>query len=254
MRNDFLTFGKPKITNEDIKNVVKILKSGWIGTGPIVKKFEEEFSKFKDVNSSKVLALNSCTSAITLALKSLNFEKNSEIITTPMTFCSTVNTIINANLKPVFVDIKENTRNINPDLIEKKISKKTKAILIVHFAGMPCEMDKILKITQKYKLKLIEDCAHSIESEYKGKKIGTFGDFACFSFYANKNITTGGEGGILICKSKKNAEFCRKLSLHGMSKDAWKRFNKKGFSHYDVVHSGFKYNLTDLLLQPVWAV
>ena len=246
MRNDFLTFGKPRITNEDIKNVVKILKSGWIGTGPIVKKFEDEFSKFKNVDSSKVLALNSCTSAITLALKTLNFEKNSEIITTPMTFCSTINTIINANLKPVFVDINENTRNINPDLIEKKISKKTKAILIVHFAGMPCEMDKILKITKKYKLKLIEDCAHSIESEYKGKKIGTFGDFSCFSFYANKNITTGGEGGILICKSKKNAEFCKKLALHGMSKDAWKRFNKKGFSHYDVIYSGFKYNLTDL--------
>ena len=138
-----------------------------------------------------------------------------------MTFCSTVNTIINANLKPVFVDINENTRNINPDLIEKKISKKTKAILIVHFAGMPCEMDKILKITKKYKLKLIEDCAHSIESEYKGKKIGTFGDFSCFSFYANKNITTGGEGGILICKSKKmlssaeNYLFMECLKMHG---------------------------------------
>ena len=246
MRKDFLVFSKPEITNSDISDISKILKSGWIGTGPITNLFEKKFAEFKKVDPFNVVALNSCTSALSLALNSMKIEKNSEIITTPMTFCSTINTIVNAGLKPVFVDIKQNTRNIDEDKIEKQITKKTKALLIVHFGGLPCNMTKIMKIVKKYKLKLIEDCAHSIESEYDGKKIGTYGDFSCFSFYATKNITTGGEGGMLISKSKSNAAYCRKISLHGMSKDAWKRKNKKGFHHYDVIEPGFKYNMTDL--------
>ena len=246
MRKKFLVFSKPEITKDDIISASKVLKSGWVGTGPIVKEFEKKFASFKNINQSNVIALNSCTSALTLALKALNFEPNSEIITTPMTFCSTINSIVNARLKPVFVDINIETRNIDVDKIEEKITKKTKALLIVHFAGLPCEMDKIMSIVKKYKLKLIEDCAHAIESEFNGKKTGTFGDFSCFSFYATKNLTTGGEGGILISKKKKDSSYCRNLSLHGMSKDAWNRFNKKGFFHYDVVYSGFKFNLTDL--------
>ncbi len=246
MRKKFLVFSKPEITQDDIILASKVLKSGWVGTGPLVKEFEKKFANFKNISESNVIALNSCTSALSLALKALNFEPESEIITTPMTFCSTINSIVNAKLKPVFVDIDIDTRNINAEKIEEKITKKTRALLVVHFAGLPCNMDKIMAIVKKYNLKLIEDCAHAIESEFKGKKTGTFGDFSCFSFYATKNLTTGGEGGILISKNKKNASYCRNLSLHGMSKDAWNRFNKKGFFHYDVIESGYKYNLTDL--------
>ena len=167
------------------------------------------------------------------------------MITTSTTFCSTINSIINVGAKPILVDVKADDIQINEKLIEKKITKRTKAILIVHLHGNCCNIDKIVKIKKKYNLVLIEDCAHSIEAKYKGKNVGTFGDFGCFSFYSNKNITTI-EGGMLICKSNKVAKRAKILSLHGMSKDAYRRFSTTNFKDYDVIEPGYKYNLSDV--------
>jgi len=248
-KNRFIRFGKPYIGSEETKSINKILKNSWIGTGTECLKFENQFKNYK--KSKFALTLNSCTAGLHISLISLGLKKGDEVITTALTFCSTINSILLAGCKPVLVDIRDDTLNINEDLIEKKISEKTKVILPVHFAGMPCDMDKILKIAKKYNLFVIEDCAHAIESKYKNKNTGSFGDTGCFSFYANKNITTG-EGGMLITNNKKIYDNCKILRLHGMSKDAWKRFGHKkekkiNYGYYDVVRVGYKYNMTDIM-------
>jgi dTDP-4-amino-4,6-dideoxygalactose transaminase len=190
-------------------------------------------------------ALNSCTAALHLSLLVAGVVPGDEVITTPLTFCSTVNVIIHVGAIPVLADIDPFSMNIRPEEIQKKITSKTKAIIIVHFSGRPCNMDDILEIANKYNLKIIEDCAHAIESEYKGKKSGTFGDFGCFSFYVNKNIVTG-EGGMVIAKNMEDIEKIKILSLHGMSRDAWKRFGGEGYKHYHVIEAGYKYNMMDI--------
>jgi len=250
MMKKFIRFGKPNILACEMKQVVKVIKSGWIGTGPSVFNFEKKFSKFKKAKNA--IAVNSCTAGLHLSLKSLNFKKNSEIITTAMTFCSTINSIIMSGYKPVIVDIRMDTFNIDEKAIEKKITPKTKAILVVHFNGLPCEMTYIQKIAKKYNLHVIEDCAHSIEAKYKKEHLGNFGTTGNFSFYANKNITTG-EGGMILTKNKALAEKIRVLRLHGMSKDAWKRFtpdmvklSNDSYQHYDVTETGYKYNMIDM--------
>ena len=195
--------------------------------------------------------MNSCTAALHLSLVSLNLKKNDEVLTTPMTFCSTINSIVLANAKPVLVDINEETLNIDEKKIEEKITKKTKAIILVHFAGLACNMKPILKICKKHNIKIIEDCAHAIESKYFNKHVGNFGVSGCFSFYATKNITTG-EGGMLITSNKKIYSRVRILRLHGLTKDAWTRHlpnslsYKTKFQHYDVSEIGLKYNMIDL--------
>lgn len=238
-----MIFGSPDIGEDEIDAVVKVLKSGWIGTGPKCSEFQENFSNYKKVKNS--IAVNSATAALHLSLKALGLQKGDEVITTANTFCATINSIIHAGGTPVLVDIRKNTLNINPDLIEEKITEKTKVIIPVHFAGLSCEMDKILKIAKKYDLKIIEDCAHAIETIYEHKPVGTFGDFGCFSFYATKNIVTA-EGGMVITNNEINAEKIKILSLHGMNRDAWKRFGSEGYKHYDVTEVGFKYNMTDI--------
>ena len=243
MKKDFILFGKPVISKYEIKEVVDSLKKGWLGTGPKVNKFEKKFSLFK--KSQYSIAVNSCTAALHLSLLALNLNSDDEVITTALTFCSTVNTIIHSGAKPVLVDINPLTQNIDPKKIEEKINSKTKAIIVVHLAGRPCDMKEILKLTKKYKLFLIEDCAHAIESEYYGIGCGNFGDFGCFSFYSTKNLVTG-EGGMIISNSKKKMSLLKILSLHGMTKDAWKRYRYKGFLHYDVINPGFKYNMMDM--------
>ncbi len=250
MQNNFIRFGKPNILSNELNDVKKVIKSKWIGTGPLVQKFEKNFSKYKGTKNA--ISLNSCTAGLHLSLKILNLKKNSEIITTPLTFCSTINSIIMSGYKPVLADIRTDTFNIDEKKLEKKITSKTKALLLVHFNGIPCDMDYILKIAKKYNLKIIEDCAHAIETKYKDKHVGNFGITGNFSFYANKNITTGGEGGMLITKNKRIADKIRILRLHGMSKDAWKRYTpeiadkKNSYNHYDVTETGYKYNMIDL--------
>tara|TARA_A100001011_G_scaffold291565_1_gene303190 strand:- start:450 stop:1604 length:1155 start_codon:yes stop_codon:yes gene_type:complete len=244
MNKKYINFSKPLFGTEEEKSVNQVLKSGWLTTGLITKKFENKFKKYK--KSKYALALNSCTAALHLSLQLLNLKKDDEVITSALTFSSTINSIIITGARPVLADVDITTQNIDPFEIEKKITKKTKAILIVHFAGLACDMDKILFLTKKYNLHLIEDCAHAIEGQFKKKNLGTFGTFGCFSFYATKNLSIG-EGGMLITNNKKLYDRARILSLHGMDKAAWNRYGKSGYRHYDVSEVGYKYNLMDLL-------
>ena len=242
-KENFLIFGSPVIEQDEIDEVVASMKSGWLGTGPKVAKFEDDFRSYK--GAKHAIAVNSCTAAMHLSILATGLGPGDEVITTAMTFCSTVNAIIHAGASPVLVDADPLTMNIDAEQIENKITSKTKAILAVHFAGRPCDMDAICDIRKRYNLKIIEDCAHAIETEYKGRKTGTFGEFGCFSFYVTKNIVTG-EGGMVLAENESDASRIKILALHGMSKDAWKRFSDEGYKHYQVVECGFKYNMMDL--------
>lgn len=238
-----IIFGTPSIGDEEIEEVVDTLRSGWIGTGPRVARFELEFAAYK--RSPYAIAVNSCTAALHLSLAAAGIGEGDEVITTPLTFCATVNAIIHAGARPVLADVDPRTMNVDPEQIARKLTPRTKALLPVHFAGLPCDMDAIGSIAKQHDLKVIEDCAHAIETEYRGRPAGCIGDFGCFSFYPNKNMTTG-EGGIILTRSESDAERLRSLALHGMSRDAWKRFNDPRFRHYLVTEVGYKYNMTDL--------
>ena len=243
IRDDFLIFGSPAIEQPEIDEVVECLKSGWIGTGPRVHKFENAFRDY--IGSKYAMALNSCTAALHLSMLVSGVSAGDEVITTPMTFAATGNAILHTGAKPVFVDVEKDSMNIDPNLIEEAITPKTKAILPVHFAGRPCKMDHIMEIAQKNNLLVIEDAAHAIEAKYKGKKIGNIGDMTCFSFYVTKNLVTG-EGGMVTTNNEEWAKKIKVFGLHGMSKDAWKRFADEGYQHYQVVAPGFKYNMMDI--------
>lgn len=242
-KKNFLVFGKPALEKEDIQEVVDSLNSGWLGTGPKVQKFEEDFRKYKGANFA--VAVNSCTAALHLSMLAAGIGHGDEVITTAMTFCATVNAIIHSGATPVLADCDPHTFCISPEDIRKKLTKKTKAIIPVHFAGNACDMDAIMAIAKEHSLKVIEDCAHAIETTYKGRHVGTFGDFGGCSFYVTKNIVTG-EGGMVLAKKKKDADKIKVLALHGMSQDAWKRFSDDGYKHYQVVYPGFKYNMMDI--------
>lgn len=242
-RKDFLVFGAPLIEEPEVEEVVATLKSGWLGTGPRVKRFEQQFAAYEGVPDAA--ALNSCTAALHLSLLAAGIGPGDEVVTTPMTFCATVNTILHAGAKPVLADVDPRTQNIDPDAVAAAVTKRTKAILPVHFAGRSCAMDPLMAVAEENGLQVIEDCAHAIETTYKGRKAGTFGDFGCFSFYATKNVATG-EGGMAIAKDPERLARLRVLGLHGMSRDAWKRFTADGYRHYQVVEYGFKYNMMDL--------
>lgn len=244
IRKSFLIFGKPNISAQDIQEVIKTIKSGWIGTGPKTFEFEDRIRKY--VKSKYAVALNSCTAGLHLALDVLGCTDHDEVITTPLTFPSTVNVIIHHHSTPVFADVDLKTGNIDPQDIEKKVTKKTKVIIPVHLHGYPCAMDEIKSISRQNKLRVVEDAAHALEAVYKGKKIGSISDFTAFSFYVTKNITTG-EGGILTTNNSKWAFEARIRSLHGISKDAWKRYSSEGFSPYETLYPGYKYNMIDLL-------
>ena len=243
MRNKFLVFGQPLIEQSEIDEVVDSLKSGWLGTGPKVHKFEEMFKDYKGIKYA--MALNSCTAALHLSMLALGIKPGDEVIVPTMTFAATANVVIHSGGIPVFTDCEKDTMNIDPKGIERKITPKTKAVIPVHFAGRPCNMDAIMDIAKKHNLKIIEDCAHAIETEYHGKKAGTFGDIGCFSFYVTKNIVTG-EGGMAITDNEDYANMIKIMGLHGMSKDAWKRFSDSGYKHYQVLYAGYKYNMMDI--------
>lgn len=233
----------PLIDDREIEEIIDSLKSGWITTGPKVKRFEEKFSEFLGCKNN--IAVNSCTSAIHLSLAVNDFKNGDEVITTPFTFVSTVNMIEHQNLKPVLVDIDKDTYNLDPSKIEENITKNTKAIIPVDYAGQPCDIDEIKKIAEEYDLIVIEDAAHAFGARYKGEKVGTLTDFTCFSFYATKNLTTA-EGGMITTEDPDLIIKLKELSLHGMDHDAWKRYSETGSWHYDVKNIGFKYNMTDL--------
>ncbi|HEY9130875.1 MAG TPA: DegT/DnrJ/EryC1/StrS aminotransferase family protein [Dyella sp.] len=245
MQAPFLIFGAPSIGEEEIAEVEACLRSGWLGTGPRVAQFERDFAAWRGVASSQVAAVNSCTAALHVSMVAAGLEPGSEVITTPLTFCATVNAILHAGLKPVLADVDPVTQNIDPDAIAAAITPRTRAILPVHFAGRPCAMDRIMAIAGKHDLVVIEDCAHAVESEFRGQAAGTFGDFGCYSFYATKNVVTG-EGGMILGRDEERIARARMLALHGMSRDAWHRFGDKGYKHYQVIECGFKYNMMDL--------
>jgi dTDP-4-amino-4,6-dideoxygalactose transaminase len=242
-RSRFLVFGSPKIEETEIDAVQACMRSGWLGTGPRVAQFETDFAAYR--RGANPVALNSCTAALHLSLVASGVGPGDEVITTPMTFCATVNAIIHAGATPVLADIDPVTFNIDPEVVRRRITARTKAIVPVHFAGRSCDMDALVAIVREHDLKMIEDCAHAIETEYRGQAAGTFGDFGCFSFYVTKNIVTG-EGGMVLARSEEDAATIKTLALHGMSKDAWKRFGDEGYKHYFVVAAGFKYNMMDI--------
>jgi dTDP-4-amino-4,6-dideoxygalactose transaminase len=242
-KDRFLIFGSPAIEEAEIGEVVASLKSGWIGTGPKVAQFERDFKAYR--GAPHAAAVSSCTAALHLSMLAAGVGRGDEVITTPLTFCATVNAIIHAGATPVLVDVDPRTMNLDPEKVAAKITSHTRALLPVHFAGRPCEMDALTAIAGRHGLKLIEDCAHAIETEYRGRSAGTFGDFGCFSFYVTKNIVTG-EGGMVCARDPADAAAIKVLALHGMSQDAWHRFGDAGYKHYEVVAAGFKYNMMDI--------
>jgi len=241
----FIVFGSPDIHDAEIEEVLATLKSGWLGTGPRVARFEQDFAAYKNMSADRVAALNSCTAALHVSMVAAGLESGDEVLTTAMTFCATANAIIHSGATPVLVDIDPNSLNIDVSRIEEKITPRTRAIVPVHFAGRPCDMDVLMAVARKHDLIVIEDCAHAIETKWKGQQAGTFGDFGCFSFYVTKNVVTG-EGGMVIAKSSEKVDRIKILALHGMTKDAWHRFGDEGYKHYQVIEAGFKYNMMDL--------
>lgn len=238
-----LPFHQSWFDDDEINEVVETLKSGWLTTGPRTKRFEDDFKEY--IGCDHAIGLNSCTAGLHLALAVRRFEPGDEVITTTMTFPATVNVMIHERLCPVFVDVEPGTLTMDVSKIEEKITPRTRAIVPVHFAGHPCDMDPIMDLAKKYKLIVIEDAAHALEAKYKGQKIGNLGNSTAFSFYANKNITTG-EGGMLTTNDESLNETIRILRLQGLSRDAWKRYGKSGFTHWELQLPGFKYNMADI--------
>ena len=245
IRDNFLLFGSPAIGEDEIDEVVASMRSGWLGTGPKVARFEADFAAYQHIAKNRVAAVNSCTAALHVSLIAAGLGSGDEVITTPMTFAATVNAIIHSGATPVLADVDLATMNIDPAQIAAKITKRTRAILPVHMAGRPCDMDAIMSIAQQHNLLVIEDCAHAIETKYKGQKAGNIGDFGCFSFYVTKNVVTG-EGGMITARHEDHIARAKILALHGMSKDAWRRFGDDGYKHYFIVECGFKYNMMDI--------
>ncbi len=239
---EFVTFAPPLIEAEELAAVAEVLKSGWLSTGPKTKEFELKFREY--IGAQAALALNSCTAGLHLGLKVLGVGPGDEVITTPMTFCATANVIEHLGARTVLADIDPDTLLIDPSEIERKITENTKVILPVHYAGQAADMVSINAIAKKHNIAVLEDAAHCPPTFDQGQMIGSGENLAAFSFYATKNITTG-EGGMLTGPSDL-IEKARMLSLHGMSRDAWKRFQKGGNWKYDVPQPGYKYNMTDL--------
>ena len=244
IRKDFLPFSRPSIGNAEINNVVSCLKSGWITTGAKCQEFEAGFCKL--TGAKQAIALNSATAGMHLTLSALDIGAGDEVITPSLTFASTINMIALRGATPVFVDIDYGTLNINVALIEEKITPQTKAIIPVHFAGAPADMEKINQLAQKYDLVVIEDAAHAVGTYYKGIHAGGFGHAAIFSFHPIKNITTA-EGGMITLNDDVLEKKLRLMRFHGIERDAWKRYGKGGNPSYDIIEPGYKYNMPDLL-------
>jgi len=243
IREDFLPFNRPSIGSVEIESVTACLKSGWITTGPNCLAFEDRFRQM--TGAAYAITLSSATAGMHLALAALGIGPGDEVITPSMTFASTVNMIVLQGAKPVFVDCDYDTLNIDAGKIEGKITGKTRAIIPVHFAGAPADMDPINALASRHGLAVIEDAAHAIGTYYKGIHAGGFGGMAIFSFHPIKNITTG-EGGLVTVNGDDLNRKIRLLRFHGIERDAWKRYGKGGNPEYDIQEAGYKYNLTDI--------
>ena len=233
----------PLIGKEEEEEVVDSLRSGLIGTGAKTERFEREFAAYQ--GRKHAVGTNSCTAGLHLSLLALGIGAGHEVITTPMTFVSTVSSIVYTGATPVFVDVEPQTLNIDPARIEEAVTERTRAILPVHLYGHPCDMDSILDIARRHDLKVVGDCAHAIEAEYRGKKVGSLGDTGCFSFYATKNLTAG-TGGMLVTDDDDLAALVQSTRDHGMASGAWTRYSTGEFQEYPMVHLGYKYIMWDL--------
>jgi len=242
-RATFLPFTLPHITQAEIDEVVDTLRSGWLTTGPKTKRFESEFAK--RVGSPYALAVNSATAAMHLALDAIGLQPGDEVIVPVYTFTATAEVVVYFRARPVFVDVDPVTCNIDPVQLEKHITPRTRAIMVVHIAGLPAEMDAILTIARAYGLPVIEDAAHAFPAKYRGHMIGSIGDLTAFSFYATKTLSTG-EGGMLTTANPAYAERAAMMTLHGISRDGWKRYSAEGSWYYEVLQAGYKYNMTDI--------
>jgi dTDP-4-amino-4,6-dideoxygalactose transaminase len=236
-------FSPPALGPEESAEVMATLESGWLSTGPRVSRFEQAFAGY--VGATHAIALNSCTAGLHLSLLAAGVGPGDEVITTPLTFCATANVIIHTGATPVFADVDPRTGNIDPAAVARAVTSRTRAVIPVHYAGLPADVHAIRQITVPRGIAMIEDAAHCVEGVAAGRKVGTIGDFTCFSFYATKNLTTG-EGGMVTTDSAEAAEYIRVASLHGMSRAAWSRHRHARPSRYDVVMPGFKYNMPDL--------
>ncbi len=243
VRPDFLVFGRPRIGEEEIAEMVDTLRSGWIGFGPKCLRFEQEFARYAGAETA--ISVNSATAALHLALLAAGVGPGDEVITTPLTFVATANVITHAGATPVFVDVDPRTQNIDPARMQCAITRRTRALVPVHMTGWPCEMDAIAALAERHGLAVIEDAAHAAETVYRGRKVGSISRFTAFSFYATKNLTTG-EGGMLTTDDREAADRVRALRLHGLDKDAWKRYSPGEFLPYQALEPGFKYNMTDM--------
>ena len=238
-----LPFHVPDVGDEEIEEVLDVLRSGWLTTGPKARDFERAFAAM--VGAKHAVAVNSCTAALHLALEAAGIREGDEVLVPTMTFAATAEVVTYFKAKPVLLDCVDGTLNLDTNRIEQAITDKTKAIVPVHFAGHPCDMDQILSIAHTHNLRVVEDAAHALPARYNGKTVGSIGESTCFSFYATKNITTG-EGGMLTTDNPEIAARARMMSLHGLSRDAWNRYSAEGSWYYEILSPGFKYNLTDI--------
>jgi dTDP-4-amino-4,6-dideoxygalactose transaminase len=243
VRESPLVFGQPKVSHAEVEEVVATLRSGWWGTGPRTQRFEEELASY--VGAKHAVGLTSGTAALQLALVMLGIGPGDEVITAPMTFAATANVILHAGATPVFADIDPATHNIDPTAIERAVTPRTKAVIPVHLAGVPCDMDAIQDIARRHSLHVIEDAAHALGARYHGRPVGSLSELAAFSFSVTKTLVTG-DGGMLTTDSHEFAERARLLRLHGLSKHAARRFENARFMLYDTLEPGFKCNMTDI--------
>lgn len=243
MSPHYITFGAPRFGAAERAELLDSLDKGWVGTGPKVIAFEQAFSRY--VGAQHAIAVNSCTAALHLSLVAAGIKAGDEVITTSMTFAATANAILHAGGTPVLLDCNRQTQLLEPEAIERAITPRTRAVIPVHMAGRICDMAGIMEVARRHKLIVIEDAAHAIEGAIGGQKVGTIADFTCFSFYVTKNITTG-EGGMVTTAHAEYEAALRMYALHGLSRDAWKRYSDAGTRHYQVRVPGFKYNFTDM--------
>jgi dTDP-4-amino-4,6-dideoxygalactose transaminase len=243
VRESYLVFGSPQLLEAEIDEVVATLRSAWIGTGPRVARFEDAFREY--VHARHALAVHSCTAGLHLAMLACDLEPGAEVIVPAMTFVATANAVVHAGGRPVLADVDRETMCLDAVDAARRIGPRTRAIIPVHFAGRACAMEAILSLSRRHQLAVIEDCAHAVETLYRGRHVGTLGDLGAFSFYATKNVVTG-EGGMVATADDERAARIKRLALHGLSADAWRRFSDEGYRHYEVVEPGFKYNMMDL--------
>ena len=243
MRDDYLVFGAPDLREAEMAEVQEAMRSGWIGSGPRVVRFEAAFRDY--IGAEQAVALHSCTAALHLSLRALGVGEGDEVIVPAMTFVATANAVVHAGAVPVLVDCDPVTGLVDIERVAASITPRTRALLPVHMYGRPCDMTALMELARNYGLYVVDDAAHAIEAWWGDSKIGTVGDATCFSFYVTKNITTG-EGGMVTTASAELADRVRTLALHGLSRDAWRRFTDAGYRHYEAVDAGYKFNMTDL--------